>query len=63
MSKFNGIEELPEGTFHINFIIIDWYIWKYYILMDKFKMGEYKYVFFCGVINNNNNLITSKDFF
>ena len=61
MSETNDTKELPEGMFTINLKPIDQYLWKYPMLMAKYKNHTYKTSSFCGGINIDINLITCKD--
>ena len=60
MSELNDIEEIPEGGFPINLIMIKKQREEPSITA-KYKDGTYHKGYFCGGSNIDLNLITSKD--
>ena len=61
MSETKYIEEIPEGTFPINFKLIQKYQRSEPIILAKYKYGTYHKGYFSGGGNIDLNLITCKD--
>ena len=58
VSEINDTEELSEGTFPINLILIQKYQWAEPIITAKYKNGTCHKGSFCGDSNIDLNLIT-----
>ena len=61
MSEINYTKNITEGTFPINFKLIEKHQQKDPILVEKYKEGAYQKVSFRGGININLNLIICED--